>query len=737
MKSLTIADVDNLSDIEFSRKEMSNTSQRCKEMESFLSKFVEGINSMMLLESHTNQVYELAVKLIIEFRRLIGYMLDDKLILGSDILNNCTQFVTDVLAKQSTKYKRTKTARNNEFYVPPQERAIGTRWEVLRNKNSKLAVPQLIQSKFQYVSIIDTLKALFSNDKFSQTYFGYNTGKSFNDHDCVDGVFKNICCGSAYKKNQLFYTEPTALKLMIASDDFGICNPLGPKSTTNKVNAVYMKIRNMPEEYLSKDDNVYVIGISNSDDLKTKETDFNDIWRLIQREISVLEETGIDIGQGMKIRGSIACLTFDNLGASTALGFAEGTNTSYYCRICEVPKCECQTLCQEDKSKYRTKESYKENLKIVEESETVRFLETKGIKRPCVLNGLKFFHMIDCPFQDPLHDLNEGIQREFMKRFFEYLIDKKVMSEISLTRKIQNFDYGFLKKTASPSAILLGKKNLNQTGSQTICLLQNLPFIFFEYRNDKKLKSIWKCMLTLIEISQIAYSAELREEDVSRLEEMVTLHLNLYKKCFNTHLMPKHHFLLHYAYIIRTMGPIKFLSTIRFESKHQQMKKLMNNSRNFRNVTKTITEKHQYQLQFKTNTYTDNESSAKKKILSGGDAVLKHFDHLEVDRVYELGWFKINQYHYKNGLFIQHDGLLFEITRCLVANDEYYLQCDQFQIIEISQCTNSINIQKNHENLEKMIKYTDLKIKIVYEAKYISNKIHVIADDLSLNKLIH
>lgn len=178
---------------------------------------------------------------------------------------------------------------------------------------------------------------------FRHTDFKYNANKSFNDHECIDGQYKNICCGNSYRNNALFANDPMAIKLMIASDDFEIGNPLGSKANVHKINAVYMLIRNMPENYISKCDNIYVVSLCNADDLKTKETDFNDIWRLIRRDVSILENRGIDVGNGVILKGSILCLTFDNLGANMSLGFAEGSNTSYYCRTCETPKSVCHT----------------------------------------------------------------------------------------------------------------------------------------------------------------------------------------------------------------------------------------------------------------------------------------------------------------------------------------------------------------------------------------------------------
>lgn len=702
-------------------------------METFLMNFVKEVNSMMLIEQHTNKVYELAIKLLEQYRNLISSISEDDAVLKADALNNSNEFVTNTLSKYQTKFKRQSTFKDNSLYVAPEERALGTRWEILPIKNSNLCAPQLVQSKFQYLSILATLKALFSNDNFRKTYLKFNTNKSFNDHVCTEGEYRNICCGKSFRNNALFSNEPTSIKIMLASDDFGICNPLGSKANVHKINAVYMSIRNMPEQYSSKQDNIFVVSLANADDLKTKETDFNDIWRLIMRDISVLENTGIDIGNGQIIKGSIACLTFDNLGASMALGYAEGTNTSYYCRICEAAKCVCHTLCREDESLLRTIQKYETNVQKVKNSKKVQYSETKGIKQYCILNDLKYFHMLNSPSQDPFHDLNEGAVRELLTNFFTYMIHNKIIAEKKLIQKIQYFNYGYLKRDVKPSMVLLTKANLNQNGSQIMCLLQNVPFIFYEYRDHELLEEVWKCVLALIRISQIVYSAKLTEDDVNEMERLIEAHLTLHQKCFKVHLKPKHHFLLHYGHIIRNMGPIKFLSMIRFESKHQQLKKLIAKSTNFRNITKTIAQKHQIQMQFKTDTYKDVINFGKKTKLSRNETIfLNNFQ--QNDLIFEIKWFEVNSYRYKKDLLIQDNGYLYKIDRCLISDaEDIYLLCYKAEIIGKSNITNSIMIRRFDTASERVLRYCDIMIKNVYETKYVCSVMHVISDDISLD----
>lgn len=58
-------------------------------------------------------------------------------------------------------------------------------------------------------------------------------------------------------------------------------------------------------------------------------------------------------------------------------------------------------------------------------------------------------------------------------------------------------------------------------------------------------------------------------------------------------LRPKHHFLLHYYYLIFMFGPLIKVWTLRFESKHSFFKRCARYCQNFVNITSTLAERHQ------------------------------------------------------------------------------------------------------------------------------------------------
>lgn len=112
-------------------------------------------------------------------------------------------------------------------------------------------------------------------------YISYNINKnSPGGHICEEGVYRGFCCGSTFKNNNLFRERPESLQIQISSDDFTVTNPLQPRATIYKMCPIYFSIKNISSKFLSKLDNIFLVALCFSDDLKTKETDFNDIWKL-------------------------------------------------------------------------------------------------------------------------------------------------------------------------------------------------------------------------------------------------------------------------------------------------------------------------------------------------------------------------------------------------------------------------------------------------------------------------
>lgn len=237
--------------------------------------------------------------------------------------NNSSQQLIDPLfdialqhfSKFNSRYQRNKYFNSSEKYVKPVEIAVGTRWELKKAKSLAgriIRIPRLIQCTMQYVSILDTLKSLFACENFVDLYLKYNQTDRSNTIG-YDGSKSYTCfnSGNVFANIKFFKLNPQCIQLQIAFDDFDVCNPLQSKANYHKICAVYFSIHNLPPKFQSKLNNIFLVCLCNSDDLKSKQTDPNNIWQLIHDEIAVLENVGITACNNMNIKGTLTHYNLD------------------------------------------------------------------------------------------------------------------------------------------------------------------------------------------------------------------------------------------------------------------------------------------------------------------------------------------------------------------------------------------------------------------------------------------
>lgn len=460
---------------------------------------------------------------------------------------------------------------------------------------------------------------------------------------------------------------------------------------------------------------------------------------IIVRDVEHIEKEGIDIGNGEKLKGTIIATSYDNLGGQVVQGLTECFSASYYCRICECSKEECKSMTTEDLAKYRNKENYSAQLKTISESVKVNFKNTHGVKRYCSLNNLNYFNMFANISVDIMHDLNEGCIPFLLKHLINLLISENILSEEEIKNKIQFFDYGYTNKCNVPSIICLDKHNLGQSACQLKCLFFYIPFILHKYRNEKVLTDVWICVTSLLEICQIAYSDKLTELDLKNLSNVVHIHLVSIKNSFNVTLLPKHHFLTHYATIVRKMGPLIHLSMMRFEAKHKVLKDFANATKNFKNIYETLALKHQKHI-INNSSYTDDVNYGKIVLLNETNVIniLRTYIPLADDAAenfFETKWMTFNNFKYKSGLIISDDYFLYEIFKIVLLLGEVYFVAKNLKFVEKDSYSLSIKINETSPVKYSVIEFKTLKNKKCYDKKRIEDELYVITDTLHLQHL--
>lgn len=698
------------------------------EFDSFFAKTIEKVNSFRMTHKQRNELYEILESLVVQSNRLNKKLSENSS--TQHTVQKGEMYICTTIKKHNTIYKRNKTYIENQNYVEPEEVAIGIKWKSNCKPNLEVAQYSLKQTTYQYVPIVKTLKSLFSSDDFKNMYFGSN-------HKCVPEVFERFCCANVFQDSPFYRANPDAIQLRLYMDEFEVCCPVKTKNVIHKICGIYFQVLNMPQHYLSKLKNIYLVALCESQNLHHGNSTLDNILSKIVSEIKSIEEIGIDIGEKNYLKGTLACFSYDNAGGNTICGFTECFSQGHFCRQCNCSKAETENLVEEKDSAMRSQEQYEEQLRIIANSENVDLEKTQGVKKRCILNNLSNFNILANKSVDLMHDSNEGVIPRFLGRLFEYCTQKKILTKSKLQDKIRDFNYGVLNAQNLPSFIDLKKGNLGQNATQLYRIMLHVPFILYEYKEE--LKDVWICIQSLIQAMQIMYSRKITKNDVCNLKNILREHFSNVIKHFKAKLTPKEHILTHYPGTIEDIGPVINVWTMRDEAKHKIFTTWGRQTNNFVNLTKTLAVKHQQQVCDSGFTYSNDIQLSKNKEIGWEIANKISLDSLGDCELFENDFFYYNSYEYRQGLFIVHNNHFFHIDHILSDGQKiFWFVCVPFKVIKFNDFCNSFEIEKSseQENVFEIIKFSDLENKASYEKKYLQGQYHIIADTLDLRKEI-
>jgi hypothetical protein len=129
------------------------------------------------------------------------------------------------------------------------------------------------------------------------------------------------------------------------------------------------------------------------------------------------------------------------------------------------------------------------------------------------------------------------------------------------------------------------------TASQCLCLCRYLGLMIGDLipRGNK----YWKLYLFLHEIVLLTTSPDIQKECHILLKNVIEEHHELYVELFNTTLKPKHHHMIYYPRVMKLIGPLVHCWSMRFESKHKELKGFANSTASRVNITYSLALKHQ------------------------------------------------------------------------------------------------------------------------------------------------
>ena len=544
-----------------------------------------------------------------------------------------------------------------------------------------------------YVPILEMIQQLFKNTDILS---------KIREPDTECRQFVSYRDGSHFKENALLSTEDLSLALQLYIDDLELANPLGTSRKIHKVCAVYWVLANVPPKYRST---LHTIQLG----MLVKRTDvvlygYEAVLAPLLRDVRILEQDGVFIESlGLNIKGTILCVSADNLGAHGLAGFVESFSgdKSHVCRFCLGTNEEFQKY--EVREGYfieRTKDTHdlhvqkaaEENAKRQQHKEKAVVYNHLGVKGDCALHkALQYLHPITAFAPCVLHDLLEGCIPVELSLCLKEMIKLKYFTLEFLNEKIASFPYLGTDKVDRPQPIpktFMTKGTIGGNGHENATMLRLLPL--FVGNRVPEGDGAWSVLMDLKEVMELALCQSFTNESLAYLQSKISDHRQILQEVFPEYkLRPKHHYVEHYPALVRCFGPLVHVWTMRFEGKHRFFKKVVHDTLNFKNVLKTMATRHQHMIAYHLSSaaffrpHVQTSRSDSVLISNLPEVAREHItQHTASDTVYTTPKVTIDGIDYTSGMFVSvgHTGGLSKFSKIaqiyLVNQNVTFLCCD-------------------------------------------------------------
>lgn len=509
--------------------------------------------------------------------------------LKSDAVGVFDQFV-DPFTQIASTHLQDKTIK--ELLKPVEPEIIVTKQTVCYSKRGDSRVLAIKDHCFHYIPLLKSLEQLLSHPRMLAMI-------DERPKPCKDGFLHDFIDGDIFKWHPLFIKVPTALQLILYTDEIELCNPLGSRANKNKLLLIYYTLGNISPKYRSRLPAIRLLAMVKSKDLSRCGID--EIFERINRDlIELCDGVQVVTASGERtIHGALISVCGDTLAQHEVAGFKEGVGFAYSkCRHCECHFEDMQEKFNEDFFVKRTMASHNRQCNDIEKAST-DFLKDKlkityGINRRSKLTESPHVDIINQTPQDIMHVILEGVAPYEIKCVLKNLVLSGQMNLDSFNSAILCFPYSPVDVRDKPcpisvSTLSSNDNKLKQSAGQMLVLLKILPFLM-----DKIGENHYTQMLrNMLEIIKILFSPIIAVSTLSRLKLLIEQHLKHFKQLFpDENIIPKQHYLLHLPSQIKALGPTVRHMCMRFESKHCFFKQWALKS-SFKNICKSLVKHNQ------------------------------------------------------------------------------------------------------------------------------------------------
>ena len=234
-----------------------------------------------------------------------------------------------------------------------------------------------------------------------------------------------------------------------------------------------------------------------------------------------------------------------------------------------------------------------------------------GIVFLSVFHDSKSADVIDMMSTDVMHDVLERTVLDDSALILHIFIDKEFFFSLEdLDKRLMTFDYGNDEKDNKPAEITpcqIQNQFIKMLATESLCFIRNIGVLIEDLVPPGNV--YWKVIIHLKEIVDIVTSPVVYRGLADYLDSVVHDYLNLLTKLFTNFLKPKHHFLLYNASVMKKLGPLWNICTMRCESRNRIFRITAGISQSRKNIFKTLAIKSQLRMCHRvlasTETYKD------------------------------------------------------------------------------------------------------------------------------------
>ncbi|CAF4094505.1 unnamed protein product [Rotaria magnacalcarata] len=441
-----------------------------------------------------------------------------------------------------------------------------------------------------YVPIHYSIQQMTSNPYILDILIkNFNQMINRNAHD-TDLMFDYRHASQA-KLHPVLKSKPDALLFQLYVDEIGLTNPIGAKKDTQKVTMLYFQLADLPDTVKSMVKSIGLLAMCHTKFLSSKSNRLKFFEPIVQ-DLNTLQTSGIFIpALRTQLNFAFTVLAGDNLGSNDIGGFQKNFNNGQFCRHCHINYDQRLMPLSQISHLHRTRDQHDNLVQQVINLNNDFILQ--GVVGISPFSKLIGFHATTSLPSDLMHDFNEGVCSQILLAMIKEASAKRILSYGEIEERLMSFEYGLNDKPNKGPAVR--KKHLNKgkivgTASQKMCLFKLFPIIFHEIIDLLDTKEIYIC---LREIISLVYASPFRKSWLSYLHSLTVRFQCLIVHMLPNVIIPKVHFITHYAKQIEMYGPSIRHWCMRFESKHQMFKQLAVKSNNFKNILYTLSKRHQ------------------------------------------------------------------------------------------------------------------------------------------------